>query len=81
MGAKYTREEMASDTEHQFAHFMASLDGANSDDAAARLARRFAVCSLLVTVTVAVAVASACVCGRCPSREVAHIANTAGVRG
>jgi hypothetical protein len=70
---------MASDTEHPFAHFMAPLDGANGDDAAARLARRFAICSLLVTVTVAVA--SAWVCGRCPSREVAHIANTAGVRG
>jgi hypothetical protein len=55
---------MASDIDDPFGPFMAPLDGDSSPDAAALLARRFALCSLLLTVTVAIASTIACV--RCP---------------
>ena len=81
MDLKYTHEEMTPDVDEQLVHFLASFDGPGGRDAGARLARRFAIGSLVVTVTVAIASALGGVCARCPGGEVSHVASAAGLRG
>jgi hypothetical protein len=51
---------MASDIDDPLGPFLAPLAGASDQDAAALLARRFAICSLLFTVVVAIASTVAC---------------------